>query len=143
MRPLVLTTAGAALGLAVLLPAARAHVSATDRSAAVVVAASSARGRATTAVVTGPAVAARYGPVQVQVTTGGGRVTDVRAVQLPDADGESRRINRDAAPLLRAAALTAQDAHIDTVSGASWTSGGYRRSLQAALDLARALPPAG
>ncbi|WP_399478058.1 FMN-binding protein [Streptomyces sp. TRM68367] len=33
-------------------------------------------------------------------------------------------------------ALTAQSADIDTVSGATYTSEGYRQSLQSALDSA-------
>jgi uncharacterized protein with FMN-binding domain len=36
------------------------------------------------------------------------------------------------------ATLSAQSAQIDTVSGATYTSEGYRQSLQSALDDARA-----
>ncbi|WP_346265745.1 FMN-binding protein [Streptomyces sparsogenes] len=39
-------------------------------------------------------------------------------------------------PKLNQAALTAQSARIDTVSGATYTSEGYRKSLQSALDKA-------
>jgi uncharacterized protein with FMN-binding domain len=39
-------------------------------------------------------------------------------------------------PVLRREALQRQSAEIDTVSGATYTSDGYRRSLQAALDAA-------
>ena len=43
-----------------------------------------------------------------------------------------------AAPTLRREALAAQSAKIDTVSGATYTSEGYRQSLQAAIDAAHA-----
>ena len=46
------------------------------------------------------------------------------------------RINQRAAPILCQEALDAQNAEIDTVSGATYTSRGYRTSLQAALDAA-------
>jgi uncharacterized protein with FMN-binding domain len=39
-------------------------------------------------------------------------------------------------PRLREETLSAQGADIDTVSGATYTSAGYRKSLQAALDAA-------
>jgi uncharacterized protein with FMN-binding domain len=86
---------------------------------------------------TGPVVSTKYGPVQVRVTVSGGRMTDVVAVQLPTAELRSVRINERAVPILRQEALTAQSASIDTVSGATYTSNGYRGSLQSALDAAR------
>jgi uncharacterized protein with FMN-binding domain len=88
----------------------------------------------------GSVVPNRYGNVQVQVVKRAGKIVDVRAVQLPDADGKSRDINRVAAPLLKQQALTAQSATVDGVSGATYTSDGYRQSLQAALDQAAAAP---
>jgi uncharacterized protein with FMN-binding domain len=39
-------------------------------------------------------------------------------------------------PRLVQETMTAQSAHIDTVSGATVTSQGYRQSLQAAIDAA-------
>jgi uncharacterized protein with FMN-binding domain len=86
----------------------------------------------------GPSVANRYGTVQVQVAMTAGKVVDVRAVQLPANDGKSQQISRQAGPRLKQQALTAQTASIDGVSGATYTSDGYRQSLQAALDHAGA-----
>src|SRR5205814_1016115 len=60
------------------------------------------------------------------------------ALQRPEGHGESVRINKRAGPVLRQEALTAQSAAIDTVSGATYTSQGYRTSLQGALATARA-----
>lgn len=88
-------------------------------------------------VVTGPVVDQPYGPVQVQVRVASGRIVDVATVQLPSGSTRSDEINQRAAPQLRQEVLAAQSARIDTVSGATYTSGAYRRSLQAALDAAR------
>jgi len=88
--------------------------------------------------VTGPVVSNRFGPVQVQVTISGGVVTDVTALQLPADDRRSASISQAAEPTLRSEALAAQDASIDLVSGATFTSESYRDSLQAALDQAAA-----
>jgi uncharacterized protein with FMN-binding domain len=76
-----------------------------------------------------------YGIVQVRVTLTSGRITDVRAVQLPSG-GRSSEITAYAAPQLRSEVLAAQAASIDTVSGASFTSEGYAKSVQSALDAA-------
>ncbi|MGV9978278.1 FMN-binding protein [Micromonospora wenchangensis] len=78
----------------------------------------------------------RWGPVQVRITVAGGRITDVTALQVPDGNFRDQQINDHAVPILRQAALTAQSARIDTVSGATVTSDGYRESLQAAIDAA-------
>lgn len=88
----------------------------------------------------GPSVSNPYGTVQVQVALSGGKLVDVRAVRLPDGDGTSQQINRDAGPQLTQQALVAQSASVDGVSGATYTSDGYRLSLQAALDRAAAAP---
>ncbi|MFF9088782.1 FMN-binding protein [Streptomyces sp. NPDC014991] len=89
-----------------------------------------------TRTVTGDTVQTRWGPVQVRVTLGSGRLTDVTAVSCPRDNPRDREINGYALPQLRREALTAQSAQIDTVSGATYTSDGYRQSLQSALDSA-------
>jgi uncharacterized protein with FMN-binding domain len=76
----------------------------------------------------------QYGDVQVRVTTSGGRITRVAAVRLPGGDGRSQQISSFAGPQLAQQALTAKSANIDGVSGATYTSGSYRASLQSALD---------
>jgi uncharacterized protein with FMN-binding domain len=83
---------------------------------------------------TGAVVGTPYGDVQVVAVTRGRKITDVRAVRLTDANQHSRDLSAAAAPVLRQEALKAQSARIDTVSGATYTSEGYRQSLQAALD---------
>jgi uncharacterized protein with FMN-binding domain len=88
--------------------------------------------------VVGPAIETRWGTVQVEATIADGRIVDVTAVELPAGDHHSAAISERVAPILRSAALEAQSAEIDTVSGATYTSTAYATSLQAALDQARA-----
>jgi len=82
---------------------------------------------------TGTLIDTFYGPVQVQVTVTNGKITDIVAVALPTG-GRSGRIAQYAEPILQAEALAAQSANINFVSGATYTSDGYQRSLQSALD---------
>lgn len=89
-----------------------------------------------TKTVTGDTVQTRWGPVQVRVTIKSGKITDVTAVQYPSDNPRDQQINSYALPQLRSEALAAQSAKIDTVSGATYTSGGYQQSLQSALDSA-------
>lgn len=86
--------------------------------------------------ITGAVVSTPYGDVQVAAVVKGTRLLDVTALHLTDANGTSRSISANAAPQLHDEALQAQSAKIDTVSGATYTSEGYRQSLQAALDAA-------
>ncbi|WBC17091.1 FMN-binding protein [Micromonospora sp. WMMA1998] len=85
---------------------------------------------------TGSVAQTRWGPVQVRITVSGGKITDVAAVQVPDGNHRDQEINDYAVPILRQEALAAQSARIDTVSGATVTSDGYRESLQSAIDAA-------
>jgi uncharacterized protein with FMN-binding domain len=87
--------------------------------------------------VDGADVSTQYGDVQVQVTVSSGRITDVRALLLPNDRSRSVEISQQSEPILRTEALQAQSAQIDIVSGASFTSEGYAQSLQSALDKAR------
>ncbi|MEV5875924.1 FMN-binding protein [Streptomyces sp. NPDC052101] len=86
--------------------------------------------------VTGDTVQTRWGPVQVRVTVRSGKLTDVTAVRYPQDNPRDQEINSYALPQLRREALAAQSARIDMVSGATYTSTGYRQSLQSALDSA-------
>ncbi|WP_410641967.1 FMN-binding protein [Amycolatopsis sp. lyj-346] len=70
-----------------------------------------------------------YGIVQVQVTFTGSRLTAITLLQAPD---HGRAVT--ALPKLQEAAMQAQSANIDTVTGATETSESYKTSLQAAID---------
>jgi uncharacterized protein with FMN-binding domain len=78
----------------------------------------------------------RWGPVQVAITVTNGKITSVAVPTYPTGNGRDREINAYALPILRQETVTAQSANIDTVSGATVTSDGYKESLQAALDAA-------
>src|ERR1700730_9511480 len=86
--------------------------------------------------VTGAAWPTIYGPVQVRVTVKAGKLNAATAVEYPTETPRDYQINSFAIPQLNAEALAAGSAKIDTVSGATYTSGGYVGSLQNALDKA-------
>jgi uncharacterized protein with FMN-binding domain len=75
-----------------------------------------------------------YGVVQVRLIITGSTITDVQALQLPNADGHSQRVAQMAVPILRQQVLAAQSAQINGISGATYTSSGYAQSVQSALD---------
>ncbi|WP_078496107.1 FMN-binding protein [Streptomyces sp. LaPpAH-108] len=91
--------------------------------------------------VTGAVAQTQYGAVQVRLTVRGGKITRAEAVQAPKG-GESDQKTALAVPKLNQAAVVAQSADIDSVSGATYTSAGYKKSLQSALDKAKAAAPA-
>ncbi|MFF4316782.1 FMN-binding protein [Streptomyces sp. NPDC001507] len=80
-------------------------------------------------VVKGTTVNTDKGPVQVQVTFDGDRISAVTMLQQPNHPQTTAAV-----PVLVAETLKAQSADIDTVSGATITSDGYKESLQAAID---------
>jgi uncharacterized protein with FMN-binding domain len=96
----------------------------------------SASSQASTRTVTGAAVNTQYGPMQVQVTLAGTKITKVTVLQRTNDGAESDEIDGNAIPKLNSETLAAQGARIDAVSGASYTSSGYIQSLQSALDKA-------
>ncbi|MER7505200.1 FMN-binding protein [Nonomuraea pusilla] len=85
---------------------------------------------------TGDAVDTRWGPVQVRIAVSGKKITGVDVVQYPDGNRRDREISAVALPTLKEETLSKQSADIDTVSGATYTSEGYIRSLQSAIDRA-------
>lgn len=83
---------------------------------------------------TGDAINVGYGIVQVQITVNNGKITDAQAVQAPN--GRNDRWTQMAVPQLRQKTLAAQSANITGVSGASYTSYGWYKSLVSALSKA-------
>ncbi|GGO89699.1 FMN-binding protein [Nocardioides phosphati] len=92
--------------------------------------------KSATKTTTGTPTYTRYGPVQVQITTSGSTITKVSVLQYPNSDSRDAQINGYALPVLVQETLDKQGAGIDMVSGATYTSDGYRQSLQSALDRA-------
>jgi uncharacterized protein with FMN-binding domain len=85
----------------------------------------------------GSTVETRFGPVQVEIVVAGGKITNVKALQLTNQGGRSVEISNYAAPILRKEVLAAQSAKVSSVGGATYTSDGYLSSLQSALDKAK------
>ncbi|MFI9244364.1 FMN-binding protein [Streptomyces sp. NPDC053086] len=92
-------------------------------------------GSARARTVTGETARTQYGPVQVRITVSDGKITQAEAVQAPKG-GLSDQKTQLAVPRLNQEAVAAGSADIDAVSGATYTSTGYRQSLQSALDQA-------
>ncbi|WP_406352529.1 FMN-binding protein [Streptomyces sp. NBC_01635] len=147
VRRAVLATAATVSGIVLLLTLKPGsdQGSADAAGSAVPPAAQSPQGGAqaiANGTVTGDAADTQYGAVQVRLTVSGGKITKAEAVQSPKG-GQSDQINANAVPKLNQAAVTAQGAEIDAVSGATYTSTGYKKSLQSALDKAKAAGAAG
>ncbi|MFF6826996.1 FMN-binding protein [Streptomyces longwoodensis] len=146
IRRVVLTTAATVSGIVLLLslkpgsdPASAAAGSAPGAPGAVQESAQGGAGAAAGSTVTGDAAQTQYGVVQVRLTVAGGKITKAEAVQAPKG-GRSDSVTADAVPRLNQEAVAAQGADIDAVSGATYTSAGYRQSLQSAIDKAKAAP---
>ncbi len=77
-----------------------------------------------------------YGPVQIQLIKRSGKIVKVAVLVQPTNTLHDVQIGESAFPKLISETLAAQDAKIDAVSGASYTSAGYIQSLQSALDKA-------
>lgn len=86
----------------------------------------------------GDSVDVGYGIVEVSAVISGGKITDVKFLQLPNDREHSIEVSNFSAPRLRTEAIQAQSANVDVVSGATSTSEGFNQSLQAALDKAKA-----
>jgi uncharacterized protein with FMN-binding domain len=82
----------------------------------------------------GEAVSFQYGELQVKVTEQAGRITNVSIARFEISDPHSQSIDEYAVPRLRQEVISAQSAHIDGISGASYTSQAYEQSVQSALD---------
>jgi uncharacterized protein with FMN-binding domain len=80
---------------------------------------------------TGPVVDVSYGNVQVQITVTNGKIIDAKALIAPT--GKNDKYTKMSLPTLRQQTLAAQSTSIQGVSGASYTTYGWRKSLQGAM----------
>ncbi|MET7336113.1 FMN-binding protein [Nonomuraea sp. NPDC005650] len=143
MRRVLLAVVVTAIGLVLLLSFKPHDVAGVARRPAAVAATQvpSQTGAGQTAspgsrTVDGDVADTRWGPVQVRISVGDGKITDVQVLQAPDGNRRDIEINDEALPILRQEAMSAQSAQIDSVSGATYTSDGYMSSLQSAIDRA-------
>lgn len=84
----------------------------------------------------GNPISTPYGTMQVAAVVANGKLTSVKVLQHTDVGGRSFQIDASALPVLKSEALSKHSANIDVVSGATYTSEGYAKSLQSALDKA-------
>ncbi|WP_329261374.1 FMN-binding protein [Streptomyces pseudovenezuelae] len=149
VRRVVLATAATVSGVVLLLslkpssdPAsAQAGGTIPQQTAAAQESAQGGTGAAAGGAVTGDVVQTQYGPVQVRITVSGNKITKAEAVQAPKG-GESDAKTALSIPKLTQDTVAKQKADVDTVSGATYTSEGYKKSLQSAIDKANAAVPA-
>ena len=87
-------------------------------------------------VYTGPTADAYYGIIQIQALVQGGQLTALKVLKYPSDRRTSVSINRQALPMLRDEAISAQSANVDIISGATLTSRAFIQSLRGALKKA-------
>ncbi len=87
---------------------------------------------------TGTIADAQWGYVQVRAIISQGRITSVQFLQFPSDRSRSVRINQYADPALITEAIQAQSAHVDVVTGATYSSEAFMQSLSSALAQAGA-----
>ena len=85
---------------------------------------------------TGPVTDAYYGLIQIQALIRGGRLIVLKVLRYPSDRRTSIIINRQALPMLRDEAISAQSADVDIISGATLTSRAFIQSLGGALKKA-------
>ena len=85
---------------------------------------------------TGQAYSNRYGNVQVSAVISGGKITDVKLLQMPNSEMRSEEISAQSGPILVKEVISIQDSNVDIVSGATSTSESFTQSLQSALNQA-------
>ena len=76
---------------------------------------------------------AYYGYVKVQATVKNGTLTNVKVVEYPSDNRRSQYINVIALPYLIQEATDAQSYKVDFISGATFTSVAFAKSLREAL----------
>lgn len=85
----------------------------------------------------GDKIQTRWGPVQVQITVKDGVITAANALAFPDGDRRSLSISQQAIPYLIEQTLgVVSSSEVMGVSQATYTSNGWRASLQSAIKKA-------
>ena len=86
----------------------------------------------------GPILSTPFSIIQVRASVRRGRLVGVETLALSGDDPHTQALNARAEPILRAEALKAGSAAIDTVSGATSSSKQWIESLRGAIRKARA-----
>jgi hypothetical protein len=85
-------------------------------------------------VIQGDAVNFRFGTVQAKVQLDGKTIKNIRTITAPG--GSYQAYTDRAIPTMKAEILSAQSTRVAAVSGATYTSKAYAKSVQSALDKA-------
>lgn len=87
---------------------------------------------------TGSVADAYYGQVQVQTVITNGKISDVKFLSYPNSHSTSVYINQQAMPYLKQEAIQSQNANVQIISGATFTTEAFIQSLTNALSKAHA-----
>jgi len=102
-------------------PAAKSQSSKTSKSAS---------SQLANGTYTGNAADAYYGTVQVRAVIQNGKLASAEFLQYPSDRSTSRYINGQAMPILKNEAIQSQNANVNIVSGATFTSQAFQQSLE-------------
>ncbi len=86
---------------------------------------------------TGGSADAYYGSVQVEAIIQGGKIAGIKFLDYPQSHQVSVYINSQAMPYLTQEAIQAQNANVNIISGATFTSQAFIQSLASALAQAK------
>lgn len=84
--------------------------------------------------ITGDTESTPYGNVQVSVSFSGKKITGITVLQVPHSNNYDQRVAQAVPPTLEQEILSSQSVKVNTVSGGTYTSDGYLRSVQSAID---------
>jgi len=79
---------------------------------------------------------AYYGYVQVQVVVNSGKISDVKLLRFPSDVSNSMYISMQALPRLESEVIQVQNSSVDIVSGATYTSMAFKKSIKSAISKA-------
>ena len=86
---------------------------------------------------TGNIADASYGDVQVSAKISNGKIVDITFLSYPNDRSTSLQKSKRAMPILISEAISTQSSQVDIVSGATYTSRAFMKSLTSALAKAR------
>lgn len=79
--------------------------------------------------VTGDAIQYKYGVIQLEITAEGGKLTRINQIQASASPGYDQAL-----PILDQSALASSSTNFNNVSGATFTSKGYKDALASAIS---------
>ncbi len=142
MKRSAIVIAATAAGLALTLSFRPHSTGATSATLASLTTGTPVVAGAQTVVGSDQALAGGLGDIQVKVTVKNGKLVNVGMAQMHLHGPQSQQISSSVIPTLEQRTLAANGGPIQGVSGATYTSQAYARSLQAALDKLKGGPNA-